>query len=82
VSGMETLNDRLECFYAALRNLDRLEHEDFREVWPLFDRSRNDKRPSVFIRRQAHPANTSRKTPKITSNVFRDTAPNLLTNLT
>lgn len=29
---METPKDRLECFYAALRNLDRLEHEDFREI--------------------------------------------------
>lgn len=29
---METSKDRLESFYAALRNLDRLEHEDFREV--------------------------------------------------
>jgi hypothetical protein len=24
--------DRLNCFYAALRNLDRLEREDFREI--------------------------------------------------
>src|ERR1039458_9332796 len=29
---METSKDRLECFYAALRNLDRLEHEDSREI--------------------------------------------------
>src|SRR6266446_235494 len=30
--GMESAEDRLESFYAALRNLDRLEHEDFREI--------------------------------------------------
>lgn len=29
---METSEDRLESFYAALRNLDRLEREDFREI--------------------------------------------------
>jgi hypothetical protein len=29
---METSEDQLESFYAALRNLDRLEHEDFREI--------------------------------------------------
>jgi hypothetical protein len=29
---METSIDRLESFYAALRNLDRLEREDFREI--------------------------------------------------
>lgn len=29
---MDTSQDRLESFYAALRNLDRLEHEDFREI--------------------------------------------------
>ncbi len=29
---METSKDRLESFYAALRNLDRLEREDFREI--------------------------------------------------
>jgi hypothetical protein len=30
--GMESSADRLESFYAALRNLDKMEHEDFREV--------------------------------------------------
>ena len=29
---MDNPKDRLESFYAALRNLDRLEHEDFREI--------------------------------------------------
>ena len=29
---MESTEDRLESFYAALRNLDRLEREEFREI--------------------------------------------------
>ncbi len=29
---MSNSQDALESFFAALRNLDRLEHEDFREI--------------------------------------------------